>query len=322
MFAAPLALAIAIQASSNVQPDLVVLFSGEAMRLSRNGPVYHYRLFEPERTGEPELYPLVVWLHGYGERGDDNLHQLKWLDSLMFRAPRRRERFRFYFLAVQCPRRQDVWFDRTAATSKSRPDMLEITHAIVQRLLREKPIDVDRVYLSGLSGGGTACWEYASRYPDTFAAVLPLGGGRAHPATLNQLSRTPIWAFHSTADERMPVAGVRHTVTALKGAGGNVALTEIASTEHDCWCAAFREHHAFDWLMSQRRGHYATAGRHPFVRQIAYMLAKWAWWQMLLQVLIVIVPLSLIWKVLRWMGDSELPKRTASNRRRPDRRAV
>ncbi len=304
---------LAVLLLSALQPDALALFDAHSFHWARTGKSYRYRLYDPAPERETtKRYPLIVWLHGYNENGDDNIGQLEWLDRTIIDAPRSRERFPFYLLAVQCPKEQSMWFEQSRAVGKLPDDMLEATYAIVQSLLAEKPIDHDRVFVAGLSFGGTACWEFAVRHPDLFAAVLPLAsaGFNSHPSFvakqyLERVNRIPIWAFHSNNDGKSPISLLRGTVQALTQIGGNVRLTEVESTEHDCWTVAFRDHHAIDWLLAQRRGRAGRAGRIPISRQIVQSAAAWNWWQLALEAAVICVPAIFLWQLvassqLRW----------------------
>jgi predicted peptidase len=299
-----------------VQPDVVPLFSAHEFKFGRDAKPYHYRLHEPlHAEDDGRLFPLVVWLHGQGEQGEDNIDQLEWLDRLIFLPPRSPERFPFFLVAVQCPRQARVWFRDSVPEEKRSTDMLDVTWAVVEKLLREKPIDHNRVYLAGLSAGGTACWELALRHPDIFAAVLTMGSVGTFRSRLDRIANIPIWAFHSEHDGGIEM--LRDTVAAVKDAGGNVRLTEIATSDHNCWTAAFHEHHAFDWLMAQRRGRYAKAGSLPIACRLSYALAGWRWWQVPLQAAVVALPLLLVLAMVRKRGDRQdtPPRRPVSRAR-------
>lgn len=291
---------LGLNSASGVPADLIGLFSDGSHTNPANGEVYRYRLYEPQTLSENESkFPLIVWMHGYGERGDDNIAHLEWLDELIFDAPRARDRFPFYLLAVQCPRRQPVWFQRSSSPDNRQRDMVEMTHAVIQNLITGRSIDPDRVYVAGLSSGGTACWEIAFRYPETFAAVMPAASAGLYADDLDRLARIPIWAFHSRDDEDTPIRHVRNTVQRLLEAGGNVRLTEIPSKDHDCWNSAFRDHHALDWLLAQRRGKASRAGRMPVHWQVGYALEYWTWWQLATQAIVVLVPVVLVVNLTR-----------------------
>jgi len=227
--------------------------------------LFHYRLFVPRNVKAGEQYPLLVWLHGYGESGSDNQWNLKFLSSIIDTA-NPIEQYRFFVLSVQCPLSDPTWFHGHRVGSD---DMLTVTYDILQETLRDRPIDQDRVYLAGVSLGGTGCWEMALRYPDLFAAVAPMGsdgGDMSRAATL----RMPIWAYHCRYDRP---EGVQKIVFAVQEAGGNAYLTLLPWREHGGWPVAFRQDDIMGWMLAQRRGAWicwTPPGCRP-----------WRWWHVL-----------------------------------------
>jgi predicted peptidase len=272
---------------ADLRPDFVALFEAHQheARLGGRSVRLNYRLFVPEiKEGSARQLPLIVWLHGNGEGGSDNVNQLKWLDTLIFRPPRQRRRFPFFLLAVQCPVEQKSWTRAMFRRDRNSSDALDATKQIVEQLTARQPIDVDRIYLSGVSDGGTACWELAWRYPNMFAAVAPLGSFGHYRADLARLKDVPIWAFHSRDDRWADVNAVRSTVASLQSLGGRVYLTEIDSSGHDCWTAAFGDHGLLSWLLTQRRGCRGLApGNSPIAFRLRHFVAGWRWWQAALQ---------------------------------------
>ena len=236
-------------------------------------------------------YPLIVWLHGMRESGHDNQSNLRWLDQLIVTPPWERRRYPFFVLAVQCPEDDPSWF-HTARTTTSEQDvmrgssdMVDVTFGILNRTIIEYPIDQGRIYLSGVSSGGSGCWEFAIRHPGLFAAVAPVGSGGTNNANLKSLVETPVWAFHSNNDPLTPVQGVRQTVHLLEHMGGTAHLTEIESNQHDCWSKAFNEFGLLDWLLAQSRHAWTVPppGTPPTSWQIQKALTGWKWWQVLIQ---------------------------------------
>ena len=133
------------------------------------------RLFIPRNMGPGERCPLLLWLHGYLDALPDNKRNVKWLEHVIDDYAHA-EKYRFFILAVQCPPAERVWFRQPgpANPSANQPDdMLTVTYQIMRKVMQEQPIDEDRVYVSGLLMGGTACWEIAMRYPGQFASAVP-----------------------------------------------------------------------------------------------------------------------------------------------------
>jgi predicted peptidase len=260
--------------------------------------LFRYRLFVPGAASPRNKMPLIVWLHGKGEAGDENLGQLRWLEQTVFDHPWKRQRYPFFLLAVQCPLDNATW--TCGEESTGRDDMIDVAKAILDRTLREHPIDADRVYLAGLSSGGAGCWELAIRHPTTFAAVAPISSAGSRSAELDKLRGVPVWAFNCSRDASTPIERTSHTIESLRGAGGVIHLTEVDSKSHDAWTSAFEDYHLLDWLLSQRRGQPSPApGTIPLTTRLHDFSKGWQWWQALLQVAIPGLFLMAAWKAIR-----------------------
>jgi predicted peptidase len=244
-----------------------------------------YRLFRPTPLEPSAEYPLLIWLHGEGEVGDDNSLQLRWLD-LVFRVGTKREDYPFFVLATQCPPDHRAWFPGGRGEERSGPtetasDPLAMTYDVFEHLKETEPIDSDRVYVAGVSSGGTATWELAIRHPSEFAAAAPMSSSGADLQRVARLVEVPVWAFHAEDDRGSPPERAQETIDALKQAGGSAHLTLVKSYGHDSWTAAFRDYDLTAWLLSQRRGarSWTPPGHRPL-----------KWWQM--AVLIGLPPLT------------------------------
>jgi dienelactone hydrolase len=152
-------------------------------------------------------------------------------------------------MAYQCPFERRTW---SAGPPEEQP--LAVAKAIIDELLQKYPIDPNRIYLSGVSSGGTGCWEMLDRYPELFAAAAPLASAGSPAADLSGLVDIPIWAFHTRDDPGSDINLVRQTVARLKAIGGKAYLTETPGHTHDCWNAAFNDFRYVDWLLAQRKG--------------------------------------------------------------------
>jgi len=228
--------------------DLVFDFEGEH---------YGYRLMAPLEVQPGKVYPLLVFLHGAGERGRDNEASLKYLPDLMAKAPCRQQ---FEFVLVPQARSDRRWVEADWGERQSppmRPDpspMMAMAMGLLDKVLHENPIDLNRVYLAGISMGGFGAWELAARMPETFAAVVPVcGGGDVHTARL--LAETPLWAWHGDADTVVWPDRSRSMIEAIRKVGGTPKYTELKGVGHDSFLQAFApESGVLHWLFEQHRG--------------------------------------------------------------------
>ena len=193
----------------------------------------------------PVPFALVLFLHGAGERGDDNAAQLKHGSAELI-GYCRKNGIKAVLLFPQCPR--DRWW-----AGKEPPEggsMLTALEALLDAKTEEfKP---DRVYAVGLSMGGFAVWELALRNPERFAAVMPVCGG-GDPARAAKLTGLPVLAVHGSADTVVPVRLSREMVRAIWNAGGeNVVYQELPLCGHDAWTPAFRCADNWKWLFAQQ----------------------------------------------------------------------
>lgn len=215
---------------------------------------FRYRLLAPAASVAGVRYPLVVFLHGAGERGRDNEKQLKYLPTWMAEPPLR-QRHPCFLLAPQC-REGERWVDVSWADTKSTPqgplttDLLAAV-AAMQYVISHEAVDPARISLTGLSMGGYGTWDLAARQPERFAAILPICGG-GDEATAPRLAKLPIWCFHGDADEAVPVARSRSMVAAVRAAGGSPKYSELPGVGHDAWTPAYRDPAVLDWLFANR----------------------------------------------------------------------
>lgn len=181
-------------------------------------------------------WPVIIYLHGVGERGTD-LNQVK-RSGLAARAAREAN-FPYIVISPQCKPNQ-TW-DVAA---------LNILYADI---LKQYNIDPSRVYLTGLSMGGYGAWDWAMKFPEKFAAAVPISGaGTASRACV--LKDMPIWAFHNANDYTVGVAGSRNMVNALKACGSKVVkYTENLTGGHDAWTKAYNDPALYTWLSQQQK---------------------------------------------------------------------
>ena len=214
-----------------------------------------YRLLKPVDYNPNHTYPLVIFLHGAGERGDDNIAQLKH-GMKDFLEPERRKKYPCYVLAPQCPTGKkwvEVDWSAESHEQPSEPSVsMRLTHDLVLEMIETANVNKNRVYITGLSMGGYGTWDAIGRYPNLFAAAVPICGG-GDPATVEKFAKLPVWAFHGDKDTAVPVERSRMMIEALKKAGGEPKYTEYPGVGHDSWSATFANPELYDWLFTQLR---------------------------------------------------------------------
>jgi predicted peptidase len=233
-------------------------YSEQTIELEENGQplLFRYRLLRPATVEPGKQYPLVLFLHGAGERGNDNSSQLQYLPTWLAGAAWRQQ-FPCFVIAPQC-RAEHRWSAFNWSDKKSSPLAAEPTTdlaaaiAALEKVSASEPVDPDRVYLTGLSMGGYGSWELAARMPERFAAVSPICGG-GDEAQAKKLTSLPIWCFHGGADQVVPVARSRAMIAAIEAAGGKPKYTEFPGVGHDSWTPAYRDSGLLEWLFAQRR---------------------------------------------------------------------
>ena len=198
---------------------------------------YRYLLYQPSSKPKKSTrkWPLLVFLHGRGERGN-NLNLVKKHGPAKIVE---HKDLPFIIASPQCPR-TDLWW---------KP---KIVAGLVDELLQKHPIDPSRVYLTGLSQGGFGTWATAAEYPAKFAAVAPIcGGGKVQWA--KKYGSLPIWNFHGNADKVVPVRLSREMVGSIEKAGGKVKSTEYPGVGHDSWTKTYRNPKLYEWFLSHTK---------------------------------------------------------------------
>jgi predicted peptidase len=215
-----------------------------------------YRVLEPAKIEPNQKYPLVLFLHGAGERGSDNKAQLVH-GSTQFTKPETRAKFPAYVLFPQCPAGKKwvevPWSDKTPHRQPSEPSIsMKLTRQLLDEYLKTRPVDPRRIYVMGLSMGGFGTWDFAARYPELVAAIVPICGG-ADDSTAAKLKDMPVWAFHGDLDTAVFPERSRSMVAALKKAGNErVRYTEYPKVGHNSWSPAFAEPELLPWLFAQK----------------------------------------------------------------------
>ena len=208
-----------------------------------------YRLFVPRGYDPQKMYPLIVWLHGAGGAGHDNLRQISG-DQVpgthTWTTPDHQAQHPAFVLAPQSP---GGWAD-VRHDSLGAPLVLVV--GILDTLMRTFGIDPRRIYVAGQSNGGYGVWDLITKRPERFAAAIPVCGG-GDPDRAARAVPMAIWAFHGDADTIIPITASRQMIAAVRQAGGHPRYTEYRGAGHDVWTRAFAEPELLDWVFAQHR---------------------------------------------------------------------
>lgn len=222
-----------------------------------NGHVLPYRLYQPEIEGKEQKYPLVVFFHGAGERGNDNQKQFKRFNPFPFWLTHP-----CYIVAPQCPKdesqddnNRSVWVDTdfggTSHHMHESPTWpMQLSIELVKQIIENKNVDLSRIYVTGLSMGGYATWEILQREGELFAAAIPVCGG-GDLDYVNELGFMSLWVFHGAEDRTVPVERSRNMVNAIRASGGNPRYTEYPGVDHDSWSRTYQNPEVWSWLFQQ-----------------------------------------------------------------------
>jgi predicted peptidase len=213
-----------------------------------------YRLLKPVNPESKDLFPLVIFLHGAGERGKDNEVHIKHITEL-FENPVNRGKYPCYVVAPQCPK-NELWADfngsdENASISEKPTKPMQLVISLIAEISKDYPIDPSRIYVTGLSMGGYGTWDLIARFPNKFAAAVPICGGGS-VKSVPEIKHIPIWAFHGALDRIVPPQESRKMIAALQEAGSFPGYTEYPGVEHDSWLHAYREPHLIHWLFKQK----------------------------------------------------------------------
>jgi predicted peptidase len=233
------------------------MFQDRALKIGTTE--YHFRVFTPKGWSRKKKSPVILFLHGAGERGDDNVAQTKvGIAPAILRQP---DTFPFVVVLPQCPKSR--WW--------TEPDMQALALKALDQTVAEFNGDPQKTYLTGLSMGGYGSWAIVVNNPNRFAALAIVCGGVVPPrgislpkdatppaaadpygAVAAKVGKTPVWVFHGNADQAVPVSESRKMVEALKAAGGNVRYNEYEGVGHNSWDKAYAEAEIFPWMLAQK----------------------------------------------------------------------
>lgn len=227
--------------------SIVVAHAGEdpapgkqvPQQFKHDGATVHYLLFLPKDYGNSDKerkWPLMLFLHGAGERGEGNLELVKVHGPPML--VKTKPEFPFILVSPQCPP-GERWNVKTLL-------------ALLDHVKSQLPVDKDRVYVTGLSMGGYGTWALVAAAPERFAAAVPIcGGGNVGDA--EKLKSVPLRVYHGDQDRAVPVARSREMVEAVKRAGGTVEYTEYPGVGHNSWTQTYADDTLYEWLLKQSK---------------------------------------------------------------------
>lgn len=198
-----------------------------------------YFLTRPDDAKADEKLPMIVMLHGAGERGT-NIEKIKVHGlAKLFDKDQSCMDTRVILLAPQCPD-GDIWSNFPGALME-----------LILHVAKQENADMDRISITGLSMGGFGTWTMLARYPDFFSAGAPICGGGIS-WYIN--TKTPIRTFHGDADDVVPIDYTYMMVDALRARGGNVEMTVYHGVAHDCWTRAYEQTDLLPWLANSKKG--------------------------------------------------------------------
>jgi predicted peptidase len=216
------------------------------------GDTLLYRLLRPASEGDRR--PLILFLHGAGERGRDNEKQTVHIGKLLCDSANM-ARHMYYAVAPQCPENEkwvNVDWTLPCHTMPSQPSRVtSLTMDLIDSMVLHFPIDTARIYVVGLSMGGFGAWDMLGRYPHRFAGGIAVcGGGDEYQA--KRLVGKKIWAFHGENDKLIRKERSIGMVKAIRAQGGLARLTIYKNTGHNSWDKAFREPELLGWLLKEQ----------------------------------------------------------------------
>ncbi|HET8675679.1 MAG TPA: prolyl oligopeptidase family serine peptidase [Blastocatellia bacterium] len=215
--------------------------------VSVGGASYGYQVYVPAVAQEGNRLPVLLFLHGIGQRGTGGIVPSRGPASLM--ARHYLDRVPAIIVLPQCSNTR-YWSNR---------DMGEMAAATLDHATTEFDGDDERISLIGVSMGGYGAWHLAAEHPGKFSAIVPICGGSPlregdrFNTIARKVGRTPVWVFHGADDPIVPVSESRLMVDALRAAGGNVRYSEYPGVGHNVWLNVIAERDLLPWMLAQRR---------------------------------------------------------------------
>lgn len=226
------------------------------------GKTLPYRILYPKNYDKSKKYPLILFLHGAGERGNDNEKQLVH-GAKLFLTDENREKFPCILVMPQCP--TDSYWSSVKVDRSTQPLTLDFDYSrpmnwplasameVVQQLAETEAVDTRRLYIMGLSMGGMGTFEALHNFPKVFAAAAPICGGADVEAYDKRVRKVPFWVFHGDVDSVVNVDNSRKIVDKLKKLRISVEYSEYPGINHNSWDNAFAEPDLLPWMFSNTR---------------------------------------------------------------------
>jgi predicted peptidase len=212
-------------------------------------PELNYLEYLPENynSKDGKKYPLIIFLHGAGERGND-IEKVKvhGIPKLVEQKAEVLQKYEFIAISPQCPSGQN-WNAINNALIK-----------LIKNCIEELNVDTSRIYLTGLSMGGFGTWNLICKYPHAFAAAAPICGGLSGDGSekLNDITHVPLWVFHGAKDTAVHLSGSANPVAKLNELDANVKFTVYPELEHDSWTITYNNPNFYKWLFNQKNDKY------------------------------------------------------------------
>ena len=228
----------------------------------QNGDSLPYRLLLPENYNANKKYPLIFFMHGSGERGNDNEKQLQH-GAALFLKNEVRKNYPAIIVFPQCPQ-NSYWSNVNFKTDSignrififkadATPTIaMKMAEGLLHKIIKQYPVQKKQVYIGGLSMGGMGTFEMVYRNPKLFAAAIPICGG-GDPVTAKKIRKIKWWVFHGAKDDVVPPYNSEVMVNALQKAKASVKFTLYPEANHNSWDAAFAQPELLSWLFAQKR---------------------------------------------------------------------
>lgn len=192
----------------------------------------NYLLYLPKDYETIDKFPLLLFLHGAGERGDD-------LELVKKHGPPKLieegKEFPFIVVSPQCPLNQR-WDTK-------------VLIALLDNIIENYKVDTNKIYVTGLSMGGNGTWNLAAEIPERLAAVIPICGW-GDPFAICSIGKLPVWTFHGAKDKVVPIRATEELVERIKNCNGDVRFTVYPDAGHDSWTETYKNPEIYDWLLS------------------------------------------------------------------------